>query len=186
LKRSGLGGSKGSDRTPLQLNYFFKEPEMKDSKYIALALAVALAFALSASAAMAQSQGTVQLKGVVGANCTLSVSTLAKASMLDIVGGESQAHVATISESCNIGNGYKVTLASTNSGRLLSTAAGASPVSYTAAYDSALGPIANGLLAERDTAQFGKQGELYVQFSGNAQAIAGDYNDTITITVAAK
>jgi spore coat protein U-like protein len=149
-------------------------------------LLLALAVAMGASVATAQSQGTVQLKGTVGANCTLNVGTLAKAGTLAIVAGETQAKVATISETCNIGNGYKVTLASANAGSLLSAATGATPVAYIASYDDAGGTIATGMSAQRDSAQFGKQADLIVQFAGNAQAIAGDYSDTITLTISAK
>jgi len=69
---------------------------------------------------------------------------------------------------------------------LLSTAAGAVPTTYQATYDDGAGAIASQIVATRNNAQFGRQGDLKVSFAGNSQAVAGQYNDTLNLIIAAK
>jgi len=149
-----------------------------------VAVSLAAAFALPAQAA--GESGKIELQGRVGENCTVAVTQLPKATALDIVGGEKNAQVADVVESCNVGVGYKVTLTSANQGRLLSGATGAQPVSFAVGYDNANGDIAKELVATRDSAQFDKKVPVTVSFAANPQAIAGTYTDTVTVTIAAR
>lgn len=110
----------------------------------------------------------------------------AKATNLDILTGETAAVVGTVTEDCNAGNGYTVSLTSANSGKLSSTATGSSPTTYTAAYDNGTGSIATKITADRNSHQFGRQGQVQVSFPGNSQAVAGSYTDTLNIVIAAK
>lgn len=152
---------------------------IKSSIVLAVLAAGGVAHASSAS-------GQIQLSGSVANICTLAVTATAKATNLDILGGETNAVVGTISEDCNSGNGYTVSLTSTNSGKLTSSANGSTPTTYTAAYDNGTGSIATKITADRNSHQFGRQGQVQVSFAGNSQAVAGSYTDTLNIVIAAK
>jgi hypothetical protein len=133
-----------------------------------------------------QDAAKLELRGSVAVNCTIAVKPTAKATSLDILGGENNTLVGVVTESCNSGNGYTVSVNSDNAGQLLSKSAGAKPTVYTAAYDDASGDIAKELLASRDTAFFNRQGNLTVSFAGDAQAIAGVYSDIVNVVIKAK
>lgn len=152
---------------------------IKSSIVLAVLAAGGVAHAASAT-------GQIQLSGAVSQVCTIAVTPTAKATNLDILTGETAAVVGTVTEDCNAGNGYTVSLTSANSGKLSSTATGSSPTTYTAAYDNGTGSIATKITADRNSHQFGRQGQVQVSFPGNSQAVAGSYTDTLNIVIAAK
>ena len=152
---------------------------------------VAAAVAMFASAAHAaddrgSASASLELRGSVAVNCTISITPTAKATNLDILGGEKDTLVGTATETCNAGNGYTVEVTSGNQGNLINKANGAVPTTYQARYDDADGQIADKIVANRDKAQFGREGKLLVSFSGNSQAIAGTYSDIVNLVIAAK
>lgn len=149
----------------------------------AIALAI-IASAFSAQAATDTAQ--LELRGSVGVNCTIAVTPTAKATSLDILGGEKEALVGVVTENCNSGTGYTVSLTSGNAGQLLSKSAGAKPTNYEARYDDGVGEIAKEIVAARDKAHFGREGKLTVSFAGDKQAIAGVYSDIVNLVIAAK
>jgi spore coat protein U-like protein len=145
-----------------------------------IALAAAALVALTAGSAFAD--GSVALKGKVNLVCTIGVTDLNQS--LNLTGGESNKSVGTMVENCNSGNGYTVSLSSANNGSLKS-ATGNATIAYTASYD---GNNVSGSQTQivRQGANFSKNTSLTVSIPANAQAIAGDYSDTLTITIAAK
>ena len=152
---------------------------------------IALAFAASAASFFAQAQTSsaqIDLRGNVALNCTIGVTPTAKATSLDIKGGEQAVSVGVVTEDCNSGTGYTVAITSQHGGQLRSVADDASAplASYTASYDDASGSIASILTATRNGAFFGRTGDLRVTIPANAQAIAGNYSDSITLTIAGK
>lgn len=158
---------------------------MKSLKSLKTAIALAaIAAAFGAHAATDTAQ--LEIRGSVAVNCTIAVTPTAKATTLDILGGESDTLVGVVTENCNNGNGYTVSLTSNNAGQLLSKATGAKPYSYAARYDDGVGDIAKQIVAGRDKAFFGRSGNLSVSFSGDKQAIAGVYSDVINLVIAGK
>jgi hypothetical protein len=157
---------------------------MKALKTLIALSAVAAAF--GAHAATASDSAKLELRGSVAVNCTIAVQPTAKATNLDILGGEKDTLVGVVTENCNSGNGYSVHLSSDNAGQLLSKAAGAKPTVYSASYDDGAGDIAKEIVASRDQAQFDRQGKLTVSFAGDAQAIAGVYSDIVNLVIKAK
>ena len=159
-------------------------------KAFKLALPLALASLICANAfadpASSNSSTSMQLLGTVATACTISVTPTAKSTTLNITGGESSTLVGVVTENCNDGVGYTVTVTSSNLGQLVSTATGSTPTTYTATYDNATGAINKALTATRTQAYFAKQGNLAVTFAGNSQAIAGSYSDNLNIVIAAK
>ncbi len=149
-------------------------------------IALAIIAASFGAFAADQDAAKLELRGSVAVNCTIAVKPTAKATTLDILGGEKSTLVGVVTESCNSGNGYTVQVNSDNAGQLLSKSAGAKPTIYTAAYDDASGDIAKELVAGRDKAFFNREGNLTVSFAGDSQAIAGVYSDIVNVLIKAK
>jgi spore coat protein U-like protein len=147
----------------------------------ACALTVAAAAAFAAPALAQSANGSIQLRGNVALSCTIAVTDLSQS--LSLKAGETSKSVGTVSETCNSSNGYKITLASSNSGKLKS---GNNEISYQVAYDTSSGSLTSQMVVDRASAQFGKSSALKVTIPASDQYIAGDYTDTITVTIAAK
>jgi hypothetical protein len=112
-------------------------------------MSVVAAFALPVQAA---NTGKIELRGDVAQNCAVAVVPAPKASTLSITGGESNATVGTVTETCNVAGGYTVSLSSLNGGNLKN---GDSNVAFSVGYDNATGAIASGMSADRPGALFG-------------------------------
>ena len=147
-----------------------------------MVIAFAATFASFASSAQSTT-AKLDLVGKVALDCTISVSPTAKAASLDLKAGESKTSVGVVTETCNSGTGYTVSMTSQNGGKLVS---GDINALYTASYDDATGSIASSLTATRNSAFFGRTGNLLINIPANAQAIAGNYSDNITLVIAAK
>jgi spore coat protein U-like protein len=149
---------------------------------ITLTVAAALAF-FSLPALAQTTSGTVALKGTVPLVCTVGVTDLNQS--LNLTGGESAKQVGSIVENCNSGTGYNISISSANTGKL-KAATGTATINYTVGYDGTAGNLTSAMTVGRSTAQFAKTSALNVTVPANAQAIAGNYSDTVTITIAAK
>lgn len=154
---------------------------------------IALSAAFVGFSAHAQSTAStsakLEMKGNVAQSCTIAVSALPKAAALNITAGEVNTEVGEVTEDCNSGTGYTVSVTSSHNGQLRSNPndATAPLTTYSAIYDDASGKIDNGgLLATRNGAFFGRKGKLLVNVAANAQAIAGNYSDNVTFVIAAK
>ncbi|KPF81915.1 hypothetical protein IP70_22810 [alpha proteobacterium AAP38] len=157
------------------------EPTM--TKFFAKTAAAALIAAAAVTPALAQNaSGTIQLKGNVALSCTIAVQDLNQS--LALKAGETAKTVGSVTETCNSGSGYKITLASANAGKLKS---GNFTINYTVSYDNgSVGALTSQMVIDRATAQFGKKSDLKVTVPASDQYIAGDYADTVTVTIAAK
>ena len=144
--------------------------------------------AATACGTLSHAQGYRQLElgAAVPLRCTLNISPSAKASNLDMAGGENNILVGTLTESCNASNGYVVQIISSNKGQLITTSGLSSSANYQVQYDDAEGVIANALVANRNQAQFARQGKLAVSVPANSQRPAGSYSDTLSIVISAK
>jgi hypothetical protein len=148
---------------------------------------IALIISIGLLAPFARAQSQMELKGSVPINCTLNISPSAKANSLNVLSGENNSLVATLTETCNAGNGYLVQIVSSNKGRLINSAAPAIGVAdYQVHYDNAQGAIATSLVANRSQAQFARLGNLTISFFANGQRPAGTYSDTLKIVISAK
>jgi spore coat protein U-like protein len=145
-------------------------------------LAAALSL-LSLPALADGTSGSVALKGTVPLVCTVGVTDMNQS--LNLTGGESNKQVGSVVENCNSGTGYNISISSANAG-LLKPASGSATISYTVGYDGQSGGLTSAMTVGRSSAQFSKTSALNVTVPANAQAIAGNYSDTVTITIAAK
>jgi spore coat protein U-like protein len=159
------------------------EPMETDmTKFFAKTAAAALIASAIVAPAMAQNaSGTIQLKGNVALSCTIAVQDLNQS--LALKAGETAKTVGSVTETCNSGSGYKITLASANAGKLKS---GNFTIDYSVNYDGQGGALTSQMVVDRATAQFGKKSDLKVTIAASDQYIAGDYADTVTVTIAAK
>ncbi|MDG3440686.1 spore coat protein U domain-containing protein [Nitrospirillum amazonense] len=140
--------------------------------------AVSLA-AAPALAATAAASGTIQLNSTVAQTCSVAVTDAG--TQLNILTGSNAVTVGSVVETCNDGAGYQISVSSANGGTLKSSATGAQPISYTPIYDGqSSGSSVN---VVRSSAQFNKTATVAVTVPANAQAIAGSYTDTLTITI---
>ncbi|MBJ7416457.1 MAG: hypothetical protein JHC88_13575 [Niveispirillum sp.] len=125
-------------------------------------------------------QGTITLRGSVPATCAVSLSTenvslnLSSAAIVP---------VATVEERCNAANGYTVSLSSKNGGALSS---GTSSIAYTLHYGDSSSTADGSLTAGRPVSGAARQTVLSVSVPTATQRQAGDYQDTVTIAIAAK
>ena len=137
----------------------------------------------TASSIPGAASSSLKLAGQVGVTCTVSIAATPKAASLDPKGGEQNTSVGVVTETCNSGSGYTVSITSQNGGKLVS---GDTSALYTASYDDATGLIASGLTATRNSAFFNRTGNLLINIPANDKAIAGNYADNITVVIAAK
>lgn len=138
--------------------------------------------ALMPAAVLAQnSVGSVSLRGTMPISCAIAVQDLGVT--WNLTSGEGSKTVGSVTESCNSGNGYSISLASANSGKLKS---GSNEIAYTVDYDSSAGSLTSQMVVQRATAQSGKKSDLKVTVPISSQHVAGDYSDTITVTIAAR
>lgn len=172
-------GISQSGHSWLGITDFSRDKKMSIAKMVIAFAATSASFAASAQSATAK----LDLVGKVALNCTISVTPTAKAASLDLKTGESNTSVGVVTEDCNSGSGYTVAMTSQNGGKLVS---GDVNALYTASYDDATGSIASSLTATRSKAFFGRTGNLLINIPANAQAIAGNYSDNITLVIAAK
>jgi spore coat protein U-like protein len=125
-------------------------------------------------------QASITLRASVPATCAVTLS--AESATLNLTAGVTNQPVATVAERCNAANGYTVNLASGNGGALSS---GSASIAYTLHYgDSSSG---NGsLVADRAASGAPRQTVLSITVPPGPARQAGDYQDTVTISIAAK
>lgn len=145
-----------------------------------------LAALLTPFAAAAQDAGTVRLQGSVASNCYLVVSLNGAGQALNLVAGHNNLTVGSVGEVCNRGNGFTVSIASSNSGALVSGSGERVP--YTIQYDnSGVRSLATPVVLTRSFAKPTVWTRSFrVNVPATPQAIAGDYADSITLTIAAR
>jgi spore coat protein U-like protein len=144
-------------------------------------LAAALLVAASAQAA-GPTTGQIIIRGSVGAKCEIGVVDYG--TNLNLVSGEANRAVGQVTETCNDPDGYSVSFTSAEGGKMVGPlgAASAYRVNYDSIADHSL--AADASLA-RPNPQWNAQHELTVNVAGQDELPAGEYRDTVTVTIAA-
>ncbi|WP_409479793.1 hypothetical protein [Pseudobdellovibrio sp. HCB154] len=159
---------------------------MKQTKLVAV-LAV-LAFSVQTLAA---STGTLLLQGTVAAvNDIVVTANSPNNTTLNIVAGESGKNVASVAETSNNLNGYKIFISSPTGGFLVNTSDSAAKTGYKIAYDgaAAVTPTVAPLQVKNVTALTGLTTDtsaVAADVTAFATAPAGLYEDTLTISIVA-
>jgi spore coat protein U-like protein len=144
-------------------------------------LAVAL-FAAGSAQAAGPTSGQIIIRGTVGAICVIGVVDYA--TNLDLVAGENDRAVGQVNETCNNPDGYSVSFSSTEGGMMVGPlgAQSAYRVNYDTIADTSLATDAE---IVRPDPQWGAQHELTVNVDGQSELPAGEYQDTVTVTISA-
>lgn len=143
---------------------------------------------LATTSAMAATTGTLQIQGVVGVTNEIIINAKAEATALNIVGGENNRNVAEVTEKSNSPSGYKINMKSANAGRLVHTTDNGKQTPYTVSYngqsaislhqtDQTVRTVSNLNNMTTNTAQ------VIVNVTPLSNAMAGTYQDTITISI---
>lgn len=148
-----------------------------------LAVATLLAGAFSAQAAVAN--GNVALKGAMETICFVQINQTYTNS-IDLVKGTGSLTIAKVGEKCNLGNGFTVMVQSANGGSLVDTSGNKVP--YTIRYDnsgdkSLAAPV---VLTRTSAKRTVSTKNFNVKVPAKADAVAGSYTDTITVSIAAR
>lgn len=150
-----------------------------------LAFLAALPFAgfgllVPSEPAAAADAGTIRLVAFVPQACSVGIED--RGALLDLGDGERTTTVAAIEESCNAPGGYTMTLTSRNGGQLVSGEG--ARIAYTLLYEGAGADGRGGLSVSRSLPGTTRH-ELAV-CAGEAGALAGAYDDVVTVTIEAK
>jgi spore coat protein U-like protein len=143
----------------------------------------ALAVALIAGAAHAAgpTSGQIIIRGTVGSICEIGVVDYG--TNLDLVAGENNRAVGQVTETCNDADGYSVSFSSTEGGKMVGPlgAESAYRVNYDTISDTSL---ASDAAIARPDPQWNVQHDLTVNVAGQDELPAGEYRDTVTVTIA--
>ena len=157
---------------------------------LSLALMAAAALTIGAQARAAENTASLVLRGFVPVRCEIAVAPTADATQLDLVRGHRELLVASVTERCNSGSGYTVSMSSRGNGELVGPRAA---VGYRLRYQDASPSLAGSESApvvvsdrtERTRAE-GLKRELRISVPESPEIAGGWYADTVTITIAAK
>jgi hypothetical protein len=184
-------------------------PKLLRSKNMKWTLRIVGSFVFLASASLivpaaAFAQSTILLQGVVSAQCSIVVTSLAAASALPLTtSGAQRIEVGTVLQNCNKKTGYNIVVTSANcatptpAGAKVLGSAAAYTVPYSVEFDnSATGgsqTTVTGLLATVCTAAVGRgvtsalivaeTSTVWVNYTGVPLLAADTYLDTLTIVM---
>jgi len=151
-------------------------------------LIASAAMAIISTPILAAPQGTLLLQGQVSQVLNLVVTPEAGVNTsLDLVNGESDTKVATVTEETNSNTGYKILIRTANGGLLKNGSL--DQVSYSMSYDGS--PVT---LSTTDTevknvstgGVYDHDSDVEVSLTGSGSAAAltqGTYSDTVTFTI---
>jgi len=137
---------------------------------------------LTLSTAWSQS-ATLQLRARTPLVCELSVND--HGNYVSIINGVNNFTLGSVSEACNTTRGFTVTISSQNGGVMLNQTGQAVP--YTISYDnSGVRSLATPVVLSRShRKQRWWTRSFRVTVPAQPNAVAGDYQDLITLTIAA-
>ena len=143
--------------------------------------------------AQAATEGTLNLSGSIAAACSIVVTPTAAASSLDLVAGETDTNVATVSENCNDADGYTVTVETDTFAGSSATLQG--PETYQAdfsikydgagvTFTAADTPVT--VTDSVDPTDGDNDVPVLINIASEAAYVAGTYSAVLTFTIAAK
>lgn len=136
---------------------------------------------LFTSSAFAATTATLFLKGTIAPVFSISISPEASATTLPLGTSQTNLKVGTISESSNYESDYKISITSTNLGKLKKNSTNF--VVYTLKYNNSDVDLTTGAdftFAGTNNAQK----DLRISYLAGENLVAGDYTDTLTFTIA--
>lgn len=157
--------------------------------YTRLAMTVISTLAAT-STVFAASTGTLLLQGQVQEVLDVVVIPNGSNTNLNILAGETDLNVATVEETSNRLTGYSIKLSSATEGELRHTVESTQKTTYTVSYDgaAAVAPTSTGVVVKTVSSLSGlttDTSNLNVNVASLATAVAGTYQDTLTVTIEA-
>jgi len=152
-------------------------------RFIALALITTFT-----TGAFAATSGTLLLKGVVPRLVSITVTAETIAANLPLETTQNNTKVATVNEQSNSNTGYKVTIASANAGKLVHSTTASSTVPYTIRYNNqSMNLSGSQQVTYSSSASVNANRNVDISYTGvpHENLIEGNYQDTITFTIAA-
>lgn len=152
-------------------------------KFFALALITTMT-----TTAFAATTGTLLLKGIVPRLVNITVTAETIAANLPLETTQSNTKVATVNEQSNSNTGYKVTISSANAGKLVHQSVSSSSVAYTARYNNSAVNLASAqTITYSSSASVNANRNFDISYTGvpHENLIEGNYQDTLTFTIAA-
>jgi hypothetical protein len=149
---------------------------------------LAIGFTFVTATSMAATTATLVLKGTVPSVLSISLVAETLATNLPLSVTQTASKVATVTEASNSATGYKVTLSSINSGKLIRSN-GTEQFPYTLTYGSQGGINLSSqfVISNPQAGAVNRTQDVKISYQGVAseQMVAGDYVDTVTFTIAA-
>lgn len=142
---------------------------------------------LTSISTFAATTGTLLFKGTVPQVLSVAVTTETIATSLPLDTSQTNTKIATVQEKSNSQTGYKVTISSTNQGKLVRTG-GSEQFAYSMSYNNAtLNLNSSVVLTNPASSAVSVNKDVRITYTGvpNEQMVAGDYVDTLTFTIAA-
>ena len=154
---------------------------IKNIKNLTMSALVVALVAAGAAHAAGPVSGQIIIRGTVGSICEIAVVDYG--TILDLVGGESNRPVGQVTETCNDADGYSVSFTSAEGGKMIGPRGAESEyrVNYDAISDTNLSSSAS---IARPDPQWNAQYDLTVNVEGQDELPAGEYLDTVTVTIA--
>ena len=147
-------------------------------------------FGFAGHPALAADTGVITLSGSIGVVNEIEITQFDVATSLNIVDGESNALVATVTETSNSPTGYTIYMNSVNDSNLINSANGEETAPYTVSYDGG-SPVAltTADLAMKTVGVLGglvtDESDVLINLTGNSAASSGTFADVITVSIAA-
>jgi hypothetical protein len=145
---------------------------------------------LATTTAFAASTGTIFLSGTIAPINDLQITPLAAATNLNVISGENNRLVATVTETSNSLNGYKILMRSLNASKLVNTVNSAYKAAYTVSYDG--GSPMSLSTSDQEVKNSGSlnglttdNSDVKVNVTAYPTGPAGTYSDTITVSIVA-
>jgi hypothetical protein len=164
---------------------------MKKADFIKATLSILSLSALLASAAVAASSGTLTLSGTVAAVNDISISANgSNNTSLNILNGETGKNVASVTESSNDLNGYKIQMYSANGGQLQLAGQPSKHTTYQISYGGGTyttPPLAASPATVKNVSSLSTltnaTSPVMVNVAAYPSALAGTYSDTVTFAI---
>lgn len=152
-----------------------------------LSIAIASVFGFAAMNANAATSADLTLTGTVAQDCSVSLDTASYT--VDLVSGESDSTVATITEICNDADGYTISFSSANSGVLQNDDNAGEQKAYTISYGTGISgqSLSQARSVSYSTYTAGNSVPLRMDLSAHGAGVlaAGTWSDTVTVSIAA-
>lgn len=141
---------------------------------------------LLTGSALAATSGSLLLKSIVPGVNSLEVEPKPLASTLPLDTTQSNSEVAKVKIKANSTNGYKITISSANTGKLVHETVTTSSVPYTLRFDSQMVNLATGQVINYPAPQPNAHNpKVEISYTGvpHENLHEGYYSDTVTFTI---